>query len=133
MDEFFPGVFHNPLNGNPKNPADNSYTVTFAESTIFIPKPRYIRRNNSCLPWQGPSYNYWGQLVGCHDLVENRPPAWDLFNQNWTAKLVPANSDSVLAILRQHPGGSLSRFQPPQFSGPGGSIDMDDIRRISFH
>lgn len=42
---------------------------------------------------------------------------WDSFNQNWTAKLVPATASTVPTIVSQHPGpylnGALSGYQPP--------------------
>jgi len=35
---------------------------------------------------------------------------WDLFNQNWTVKLVPATSGEVLDVLPQHPGNYLDGY-----------------------
>lgn len=48
---------------------------------------------------------------------------WDLFNQNWSVKLVPASSATVLDVLPQHPSnflsGYLSNLQPPNAQNMG--------------
>ena len=58
---------------------------------------------------------------------------WDSFNQNWTAKLVPATAANVPAILSQHPGtylnGALQNYQPPNLQG----IPLNQFHLINTH
>ena len=53
---------------------------------------------------------------------------WDLFNQNWTAKLVPATAANVPTIVSQHPGsylnGGLQNYQPPP---------LQNVSQHTFH
>jgi hypothetical protein len=48
---------------------------------------------------------------------------WDLFNQNWSVKLVPASSAAVLDVVPQHPSnflpGYLSGLEPPNIQNVG--------------
>jgi hypothetical protein len=128
MAEFFPGVFRNPLRGQSGGNADKTMATTFAQARVFLPAPRYL-----CCPWQRPVVS-WGEVTGVVDAIDpypaDRGADWNLFTQNWMAKLVPATSQSVLPILQQHPGHSeLSALLPPQL----GDVDMNDIRRINMH
>jgi len=58
---------------------------------------------------------------------------WDAFNQNWTAKLVPATAASVPAILSEHPGvylnGALGDFQAPNFR----NVPLNQFQLINTH
>lgn len=53
---------------------------------------------------------------------------WDLFNQHWTVKLVPATSTAVPQIVSQHPGnatnGALQNYQAPP---------LQNVSQQTFH
>jgi hypothetical protein len=58
---------------------------------------------------------------------------WDSFNQNWTAKLVPATAAHVPTILSQHPGtylnGALLNYQPPRLQ----NIPLQQFHLVNTH
>lgn len=131
--EKFPGLFKNRYGRDPGFDAQ-----TFAAGAFFIPKRRY-----RCCPWATPYYvrvrdpdgtlrwelrwrNHYDGWPGAWGPFRN--PRWDLFNQNWHAKLVPAATDNLAAILQQTPPGD-NNFRAPNFNG----TDPGDIHRISKH
>ena len=121
--EMFPGLFGNPLEKEGKSDA-----LTFAQSTVYLPIPRYVRRNG-----------YWGYWVwrsqpqpGHWDFVLYKdywPTDWDVLNQNWMAKLVPATSSSIVPILQSNPQFQQFNFRPPQLGG----ASIQDVRNINTH
>ena len=131
MSERFPGLFRNPLSSD-----GNSDAAVFAQVSVFIPKARY-----RCCPWLIPLYSRWGQFRGYATNMDNwpdnrwplrpgspfQPPRWDLFNQNWTVRLVPATSESVVRIVQTNPG--IAGFRPPNL----GTTDMRRIRQMNMH
>jgi hypothetical protein len=58
---------------------------------------------------------------------------WDLFNQHWTAKLVPATAANVPTIVSQHPGshlnGGLQGYQSP----PLQNVSPQDFHLVNGH
>ena len=58
---------------------------------------------------------------------------WDLFNQNWAAKLVPATAANVPTIVSQHPAnylnGGLQNYQPP----PLQNVSRQDFHLVNGH
>ena len=58
---------------------------------------------------------------------------WDSFNQNWTAKLVPATAANVPTILSQHPGpylnGALMGYQPPNLQ----NVSLQSFHLVNTH
>ena len=58
---------------------------------------------------------------------------WDSFNQNWTAKLVPATAANVPAIVSQHPGpylnGALMNYRPPSLQ----NISVQQFHLVNTH
>ena len=58
---------------------------------------------------------------------------WDLFNQHWTAKLVPATAVAVPSIVSQHPGnsldGGLQSYRAPPLQG----VSPQDFHILSGH
>ncbi|MBC8117431.1 MAG: hypothetical protein H7062_23790 [Candidatus Saccharimonas sp.] len=58
---------------------------------------------------------------------------WDMFNQNWTAKLVPATATNVSTIVSQHPAnyldGALQNYQPP----PLQNVSQQDFHLVNGH
>ena len=125
IDEMFPGLFKNRLGREPGYDPQ-----TFAQSAIFIQRNRH-----RCCPWAWPYRvqirNAAGQLVWVTRWRNNReglPQGWDLLNQNWTTKLVPASNRNMGQILQQKPPRNQN-FRSPRFNG----IQPGDIRTISKH
>ncbi len=126
MSTMMPGLFANPMQRGQR-----TYAVTFAQAEVYIPRARY-----ACCPWStphtvfDPTANQWVTRYADHS--DNWPQQWDLFNQNWTVRLVPAMSDSVPAILQTHPqnfvNGLLSNFEAPT---PGNSTQ--NFRLVNTH
>lgn len=120
--EKFPGLFKNRYGRDP-----GFDPQTFAEAAVFIPRSRY-----RCCPWSTPVYvpdGLGGWKIGHWvDHGDGWPHGWNLLNQNWQTKLVPANTDNLGAILQQRPPRDNS-FRAPNFSG----IVRGDIHRISKH
>ena len=92
-----------------------------------------------------------GRLLACPDDPQARQPyncslpwfaydarwerfgQWDMFNQNWTAKLVPATAANVPTIVSQHPAnylnGALQNYQPP----PLKNVSQQDFHLVNGH
>ncbi len=118
FNETFPGLFSNLLDRDGQSDA-----LTFAQASVFIPRWRY-----RCCPWLVPVTDNWGRDAGFALNRDNWPSNWDLFNQNWTTKLVPATSPAVVPII-QTPPPELPTFRSPNL----GSADIEDLKRISLH
>ncbi|MFQ5735078.1 MAG: hypothetical protein ACE5KM_24355, partial [Planctomycetaceae bacterium] len=125
IDEMFPGLFKNRLKRDPGSDAE-----TFAQVAIFLPRNRHL-----CCPWAWPRRVRVRQPDGSYrweirwtNNIESWPQHWDLLNQNWTCKLVPATSESIPAILQQAPN-DLPNFRPPRFRG----VTPEDFRRLNRH
>lgn len=113
MQTMFPGLFQNPLHRDQR-----TYAVTFAQVEVYVPRARY-----ACCPWTTPHVCYRDENgvripYTCYeDHYDNWPRQWDLFNQNWTARLVPATATNIPVILQTHPqqfiSGMLSGYQAP--------------------
>lgn len=122
MKPLFPGLFSNPLERD-----NQAYAMTFAQTHLYIPRARY-----ACCPWATPytCYDQFGNPYTCWvDHYDNWPRRWDLFNQNWTVKLVPATATYIGPILATHPGGTVQSYRAPNL----GSINDSDLRAINFH
>ena len=126
--EVSPGLFRNPVKAN---------AVAFAQVMVFIPRPRLVRvwyRNDEPKPQQrGPLSVELGGVPGqdvnlplgpapppprqpaADDpewdwsvVREHTPTHWNLLNQYWTVKLVPATTLNIAAILQGQPPSSES-------------------------
>jgi len=108
--------------------------MAFAETSVFVPKARY-----RCCPWGFWSgtppqaqwidnYDNWPEFSNL--AVQKRLPLWGLENQNWIAKIVPATSDSVPAILQSSQAQQLAPgVRIPKLGG----LSASDLRRINTH
>lgn len=125
--QFFPGMFSNPLERD---------AIAFSQVFVFIPRARYLR-NGSCHPWCRQRMECVQTGTGstvCYPVCdvpvfENWPREWDLFNQNWMVKLVPASVDSLADILRTPPASIASAAQPPNLTG----VTTQDIGYVNTH
>ncbi|MEO2034153.1 MAG: hypothetical protein ABGZ35_18925 [Planctomycetaceae bacterium] len=136
-----PGLFRNPL----KQHAD---ALTFAQVQLYLPFPRrFLTYGGSGSSTQriglGGSFGFDGGI----DLPqpppqpgdqspelerwprENWPTYWDMLNQNWTVRLVPATVATLPEILQSNPGGPFQDFRPPNL----GDATINDIKKISTH
>lgn len=128
VPETMPGIFQNP------NP---SSAETFSELYMFIPANRLIRVWTNPNPAPNPGISIGGvgenlpTLPGSGGPVnnggannngpstwsigrQNKPTSWDLLNQSWTVKIVPAVSTSIPTILSTPPPQVASGGQQPQ-------------------
>ncbi|GAB4153235.1 MAG: hypothetical protein Tsb009_29540 [Planctomycetaceae bacterium] len=125
VKEMFPGLFKNRLSRDPGYDPQ-----TFAQAAVFIPRNRYL-----CCPWawpywvriQNPDGTYSWQLRWRNNM-QGWPQNWDLLNQNWSAKLVPASTRTLGLILEQSPPRAPD-FRSPRFNG----LQSGDIHAISKH
>jgi hypothetical protein len=121
LTEMAPGVFKNPLQQAGQRQVD---TVAFTQTSLYIPRGRLVKRGGSWVRW------VWnGKQYIPIPYRDNWPEAWDMFNQNWMARIRPATSESILSILQQSPAGGSGSFQPPQLNG----VTMEEIRAINTH
>jgi hypothetical protein len=117
--QLMPGMFKSPIQGS---------AMAFSQVFVFLPRPRY-ETGGGCPTWYGPTYNNWTGTSGCDTPYLDRwPTEWSLFNQNWTAKPVPATAESLAAIL-QTPPISAPNIQLPNLGG----MSTSDIRLINTH
>lgn len=119
LTEMAPGVFTNPLAEGGQFPAD---TLAFTQATLYVPRARLVKRNGSWAYWVWTS-NGWVPIPR----RDNWPVAWNLFNQNWMARIVPATSESIVTILQQPSPGGSSRGLPLRDG------DMRYIRDVNMH
>lgn len=141
MPELLPGLFRTPSAGD---------AVACAEARVFIPRRRLV-----WLPY-GPSSSEIpiGGVPGDFPTLppegEPTPPApggeggyrvgrqpgrsedWNLFNQNWTAQLVPVTHPSIPAILQTAPPVPAfvrEGYQIPSLAG----LSAGDMARLNTH
>ncbi len=128
---------------------DEVRLLAFAEVRLFVPRRRlvwsYVRPHRPSVPIGGVPGEFLN-LPGSDDprpvdgtgegrwivARQSRPAQWDLLNQNWTCKLVPATQASLHAILQTSPPPWLvdgEEIELPDLSG----LTPEDIRRISAH
>lgn len=135
--EWLPGLFHNPL---------DSSAQAYAQVMLFVPKPRLAKGRRTDPPPPGninlggvpgdtiniPQSSAAPPPAGGGDewfvYRENRPMRWDLLNQNWTVQLVPAEAESLVAILQTAPS-SASDLRVPNLGG----LSSADFRKINTH
>lgn len=114
----FPGLFKQPIQGD---------SVMFAEVQVYIPLKRYL-----CCDWV-----YWYTIRNPNGTTtrvpvnryENWPSNWDLFNQNWSSRLVPATHPQLPAILASSPGQTAPGAILPNLN----SLDTATINSINTH
>jgi hypothetical protein len=131
LPELIPGVFRNPI---------ESDAMAYAAVRVFVPRRRLIWYSPS---FGGPSALPIGGVPGdfpnvrfpvapslddhrrrrWHVVRQSVPVDWDLFNQSWTAQLVPATQASLGTILETAPQHTYSPGDEP--SGlPGGGAEI---------
>ncbi|HVW01118.1 MAG TPA: pilus assembly protein TadG-related protein [Planctomycetaceae bacterium] len=114
--QFFPGMYRSPMQGS---------ALAFSQVFLYIPRARY-----RCCPWAWPVYDRNGQIVGWNDNMDPWPGNWDLFNQNWTVRLVPTTSPTVPFVLQSPPTGVVQ--QPVQMPNLGG-MSAPELNQINTH
>ncbi len=115
--------------------------LAFAQVRVFLPKARLVWLPPASwsrepvgglpgvdiqLPGEDPGT---GDGIGWHIGREGVHQEWDLFNQNWTAQLVPASVAALEAILQTPPPSSAFVQQNLRLPNLAGS----DLRRLNTH
>ena len=153
LREMAPGLFVNPL-------AHRSDTLTFAQVRLFLLRPR--QRPYSPGEGGGPSpemkklggtYGFTSDVEIARETgpsgdgnalrdpcderwrLENWPTHWDLLNQNWMVKLVPARMPNLPVILQSNPAGNAAlQNLPAEFRLPDlGAADIRDLSKVNMH
>ena len=169
IPEISPGLFQNPLGRR---------QVTYAAARVFVPRRRLIWTSfgtgsggGGRVPVGGVPGDYGNEIFSdpgdgvipgerrWRVVRQNVPTQWDLFNQSWTAQLVPATQAIVPSIVQI--GMAQPTSPPPEDPTPpspgyrpntGGrspnesawheedgdelstrQLGSDDVRRISTH
>ncbi len=142
VPEILPGLFRNPM---------ESDGLAYAEARVFVPRTRLEWLSDS--PSGGGRIPIGGVPGDFPDIPPDDPPPppnpnpeirhyvgrrsvfsqqWDLFNQNWTAQLVPATQPCVAQILQTPP--PLPTFVREAYRLPRlGGLRPEDIGKISTH
>jgi len=144
LPERLPGLFWNPAASHRAGDYD---AVAYAEVRLFAPRLRLVWRYHDphrsypiggvpgefpdLPPDDGPedpdAEGYW--FVG-HQCCMSQ--WWDLWNQHWTAQLVPATQPNLATILQTVP--PLPEFGGAWFDLPDlGALDSQSITQISPH
>lgn len=151
-EEFAPGVFQSPIEGD---------LVAFAQAQTYIPAAKLIRvfegrgggggspsgipiggvpgEYVDLPPTQPPPANNPMPTPPADDgerawtvVRESVPTDWDLLNQRWNARLVPATAPAMLQILQTEPpffALGPADVELPDLSG----IDDDDLNYLNHH
>ncbi len=137
IKETGPGVFRNPL-------ARESDALSFAQISLFVPRARrYLVGPGRPDADQslGGTFGFDSGLEMPEEpaepstpeeerwATENWPSHWDLLNQNWMVKLVPATAPSLPEILAANPGIESFNFRPPNLGG----ITIEQLKRMNTH
>ncbi len=130
-----PGLFKNPL-------AKHSDAVAFTQISLFVPRPRRVLSNGQSSPQMslGGTFGFSSNIAlppqpapGSIPPEQERWPSetwpwhWDLLNQNWTVKIVPATAPAIPKILQSPPRDSHIRL--PNL----GSAGVQQLNRVNTH
>ena len=130
-----PGLFKNPL-------AKHADALTFTQISLFVPRPRrYLSAGGgqprtslggtfgfaSNVPLPPPPAT--GPIAPEQERwpAENWPTHWDLYNQNWSVKLVPATAETIPEILQTPP--RIQSVRTPNL----GPIRIEQLNRVNTH
>lgn len=125
-------------------------SMAYAQTSVFIPKSRYLFNDRwgdtNWLRWYWTSQNgigtwvsanlydgwpqYWDPWTAVHPINLQWVPIWNVGNQNWMAKLVPATSDGIPMILQS---SQAQQFAPGVRIPNLGGVSASDLRKISTH
>ncbi len=142
LPEMLPGLFRNPTEADAQ---------TYASVQVFVPRPRlvwhYVRPSRPSRPIGGMPGDFpdlpsdptdddgAGGNRGAGRWTVGRqgvPTSWDLWNQHWSAQLVPAVQPAIVRILETPP--PLPDFAARNMRTPNlGGMTGDDLRQISAH
>ncbi len=146
LPELLPGLFRNPAEAD---------SQAYAAVSVFVPRPRLVWRYVVPSGPGGPSSDPIGGVPGDFPDMPSDPPPddgsgggggggrwtvgrqgvpthWDLWNQHWTAQLVPAVQPAIVDILQTPP--PLPAFTARDMRIPNlGGLTGHDLRQINTH
>lgn len=139
LRESGPGLFQNPLDFD-------SDALTFAQVSLFLPRPRYYLVDATTTPDEessaGGSFGYDSSVGGSATdpagaidpdnavwRAENWPRHWDMLNQNWMVKLVPATTYRLGEILQTNPPVESVGIRVPNLE----NTNVDQMRTLNNH
>jgi hypothetical protein len=145
LPELFPGLF--------ENPADSD-AQAYAAVRVFVPRSRlvwqFVRPTDPNYPIGGvpgefpqlPPEDYTASSVDTTRQAtepgrwvvgrQGVPTHWDLWNQHWSCRLVPATQEAIPQILETPP--PLPEFAQRGMTTPNlGGLTGDDLRQINTH
>lgn len=115
-----PGMYRIPIKGD---------AMAFARVSVYLPRPRYIT-SGGCPRFYGLTYDPFTGETGCNTpAFDAWPQEWSSFSQNWAAKLIPASSESVLALVKTNPRDKAPGVELPDLN----SMQMQDFKALNFH
>ena len=117
--QFFSGVFRTPTQGD---------ALAFSQASLHIPFRRYQSGFGGCAQWMCPGHDYFTGALQCGICYDPWPLEWDLTNQNWTVKMVPATGQSLASVLQTSP----PNFPSVQLPNLGGMI-TNEMKAINTH
>ena len=130
---FLPHLFTNPLAGA---------RVNFSQGMLYLPVPRLAKGYSECCETIDPTYRgdqSYSQPQATHGGSNygrgNHSIEWNLLNQNWQFKLVPAYHGVARVLAQPHgqwsdeAGGDGKPYEPPHL----GELSDADIGMINMH
>jgi hypothetical protein len=115
-------MFRDPIAGS---------VVSFAQTSLFLPRPRF-----RCCPWSTQVTRVDPITHQIHsewfDNYDSWPWEWNLYNQNWSVRLVPATHERIRDAMSGRmfdPDQQADRFTAPDVS----SLPLNDFRTMVTH
>lgn len=115
-----PGMYRVPVKGD---------AVSFAAVQVYLPRNRYTT-SPACPRFHGSVINPFDGTSSCETpAYDNWPEEWSLFSQNWSARLIPASTQTGLEVVQQKPEPLATGVTMPDLK----SLNLQDLKAISFH
>ena len=126
LEEMGPGLFKNPL-------SRHSDAQSFTQLQIYIPEPR-LDKKPVWVDWTERRDVFGNKIPPFPPIVirDNWPEDWDLTNQNWTSRIMPASLPKLREILARSPAGLDPRAGTLR-PGPFATIPENTLEKLVTH